>query len=200
MQNLSAPPRQFRGPWSPVDLLLGRLERVRRSGDGWTSRCPGPNHSRGDKNPSLSIGEGHDERVLLHCFAGCSVEEVTSAIGLELADLFPPREIDNSPPVRRHRRPEPEPIPLGPARNLMRTPEFSFTWEAAKLLALFEPRSARGEVLRSWDYLADRCDIGLLLRTAYMIRGVATLRYCDAQSVSGAISDAVKRLLEEVHR
>jgi hypothetical protein len=31
--------------------------------------------------------------VLLHCFAGCSVHEVVSAVGLDLSDLFPPREI-----------------------------------------------------------------------------------------------------------
>ena len=30
--------------------------------------------------------------ILLHCFAGCGAAEVISAIGLEFADLFPPRE------------------------------------------------------------------------------------------------------------
>lgn len=29
--------------------------------------------------------------MLLHCFAGCSIDAVVGAIGLQLADLFPPR-------------------------------------------------------------------------------------------------------------
>ena len=69
----------------PVELVLGRLERVRRSGDGWAARCP----SHEDQHPSLSIGVGDDGRVLLRCFGGCSAEKIVQALGLELSDLFP---------------------------------------------------------------------------------------------------------------
>jgi len=41
----------------------------------------------------LSVREGDDGRVLLHCHAGCPVDEVVAALGLELHDLFPTREI-----------------------------------------------------------------------------------------------------------
>jgi len=41
--------------------------------------------------------------VLLHCFAGCSVTEIVGAIGLELHELFPPR---NTPPGAPKRTPK----------------------------------------------------------------------------------------------
>jgi hypothetical protein len=46
------------------------------SGDGWKARCP----SHADENPSLSISEGKNGRVLLHCHAGCSQSEVIAAL------------------------------------------------------------------------------------------------------------------------
>ncbi|MCC6223447.1 MAG: hypothetical protein IT201_08160 [Thermoleophilia bacterium] len=65
--------------------LLGRLEGVRRSGDGWTARCP----AHEDRHASLSVGEGADGRALVHCHAGCPAESVVRSVGLALADLFP---------------------------------------------------------------------------------------------------------------
>ena len=67
-----------------VEEFLGRLERVKRTGRGWTARCPG--HE--DRHASLSIAEGDDGRVLLKCHAGCAVDDVVSALGLTIADLF----------------------------------------------------------------------------------------------------------------
>jgi CHC2 zinc finger len=45
--------------------VLERFEGVRRSGRGWTARCPAHN----DHRPSLSIAAGREGRILLHCFA-----------------------------------------------------------------------------------------------------------------------------------
>jgi putative DNA primase/helicase len=59
------------------------------AGEGWSARCPGSRHGRGDQSPSLSIGLGEDGRVLFHCHVGCSTEEVLAARGLTVADLFP---------------------------------------------------------------------------------------------------------------
>lgn len=63
--------------------ILARLQRVRRSGDGWIAQCP----AHQDRSPSLSIREG-DRKILLHCFAGCPVEDVCLAIGINIRDLF----------------------------------------------------------------------------------------------------------------
>ena len=77
---------------SPTDKLLGRLDRVKSTGPGsWLASCPTSVHKHGDRSRGLSIREGDDGRVLLHCFAGCGVAEVVGAIGIEMADLYPPR-------------------------------------------------------------------------------------------------------------
>lgn len=70
-----------------VEEFLARFERVKKSGSGWTARCP----AHEDRQASLSIGEGDEGRVLLKCHAGCTTEEIVSAIGLQVRDLFPSR-------------------------------------------------------------------------------------------------------------
>jgi hypothetical protein len=85
---------------SATDLLLSRLGKVKASGPGkWMACCP----AHADRSASLSVRQVDDGRVLVHCFAGCSVEEVVRAVGLDLSDLFPPRTGDDSrlPKVRR---------------------------------------------------------------------------------------------------
>jgi putative DNA primase/helicase len=72
----------------PVERLLERLERVKRSGEGWTALCP----AHEDRNPSLSVKEGEDGRALVHCHAGCSKEDIVTAVGLTIRDLFPTHE------------------------------------------------------------------------------------------------------------
>ena len=67
-----------------IDELLSRLERVRKTGSGWTARCP----SHEDTTASLSIREGDDGRILVNCFAGCMPAEVVAALGLTMRDLF----------------------------------------------------------------------------------------------------------------
>ena len=47
-------------------------------------QCP----SHEDNKASLSVSCGDDERVLLHCFAGCETWEVVKDLGLEWGDLF----------------------------------------------------------------------------------------------------------------
>ena len=68
-----------------VNELLQMLDNVREGGSGWTARCP----SHDDKQNSLSIGTGDDGRILLKCFAGCSIEEIVDALHLDVRDLFP---------------------------------------------------------------------------------------------------------------
>ena len=70
----------------PIEILLSKLEKVSGRHGQYTARCP----SHEDRSPSLSIAEGDDGSVLVHCFAGCDVHQVVSSVGLELSDLFPP--------------------------------------------------------------------------------------------------------------
>lgn len=70
-----------------TQYLLDRLERVKATGTGkWLARCP----AHDDRSPSLAIREG-DDRVLIHCFSGCSVSQVLHSVGLQMVDLFPDR-------------------------------------------------------------------------------------------------------------
>jgi hypothetical protein len=85
-----------------VDELLEYFPDHKKSGTGWTARCSG--HE--DKNPSLTISEGQDGRILLHCHAGCTPDAICSAIGLTLADLFPANgnhQRNGSPPKPKSR-------------------------------------------------------------------------------------------------
>ncbi len=67
-----------------TQTLLDRLDDVRSSGkDRWLARCP----AHQDGSPSLSICDKGD-RVLAHCFAGCDIADVMTAVNLSMTDLF----------------------------------------------------------------------------------------------------------------
>jgi len=77
--------------------IVSRLESCRPAGNGkWMARCP----AHADKGPSLSIRDVGDGRTLLHCFAGCGANDVLTAIGLELSDLYPPSDNHFEPLAR----------------------------------------------------------------------------------------------------
>lgn len=82
-----------------ADAFVARLEKAKTTGRGqWVACCP----AHPDKHPSMTVRELEDGRVLVHCFAGCSVEEILSAVGMTFDDLFPDRAIDNRvAPVRK---------------------------------------------------------------------------------------------------
>jgi hypothetical protein len=82
-----------------IDTLLSRLIKVKRTGNGrYLACCP----AHLDKNPSLTVRETDDGRILVHCFAGCSVEEVLHAVGLEFDSLFPEKLIGHCLHPERH--------------------------------------------------------------------------------------------------
>lgn len=83
-----------------ADSLISRLDGVKHTGIGrWIARCS----AHDDKKPSLAIRELDDGRVLVHCFASCSVEDILAAVGLTFDALYPERAIDHH--VKRERRP-----------------------------------------------------------------------------------------------
>ena len=79
--------------------VLGRLENVTGGYGKWMGCCP----AHDDKSPSLAISET-DDRVLIHCFAGCETEDVLATIGLSLADLFYNKLVGNELTEGKHRR------------------------------------------------------------------------------------------------
>lgn len=69
-----------------LENFLEKLSGVRQGSepDSWVALCPGHD----DKHPSLSIKLTPDETILLKCHAGCTVKQITDALGLKLGDLF----------------------------------------------------------------------------------------------------------------
>ena len=69
---------------------------IKRHNGGYLAFCPSHDDRKGR---SLAIGTGRQGQVLMHCFAGCSIHEITAAIDLNPADLFP-RESQYEPQSR----------------------------------------------------------------------------------------------------
>ncbi len=68
----------------PIDRVLERVRDARAQDVYYKARCP----AHDDREPSLSISEGEDGRVLLKCFAGCEVDAIVAYLGLRMSDLF----------------------------------------------------------------------------------------------------------------
>lgn len=119
---------------SAAERLLARLEAVRRTGEGrWLARCP----AHDDKNPSLSIREADDGRVLLRCWAGCETAAVVGAVGLRMSDLFD-RPLSNAGPI--------------PARSRWdRQDAWTCLWHEALIASIAAADVARGQPLSPED-------------------------------------------------
>ncbi len=70
---------------TPVELLLSRLSGKKKTGKGWSAKCP----AHGDRKASLSVSEGDDGRALVKCHAGCEFEAIVVAAGLTPSDSMP---------------------------------------------------------------------------------------------------------------
>lgn len=68
-----------------IDLFIQSFGRVKRTPNGFTVKCP----AHTDRIPSLAVSEGAQGRILIHCFSGCSTDNILDAMGLKRADLFP---------------------------------------------------------------------------------------------------------------
>jgi len=64
--------------------ILSRLQGVRGSGTQYVARCP----AHDDKKASLAVSE-KDGKLLLYCHAGCTLEEITAAMGIQPSELSP---------------------------------------------------------------------------------------------------------------
>jgi putative DNA primase/helicase len=72
-----------------ADLIIERLEHVRATGKNrWIARCP----AHKDSSPSLVITQPDNERVLIHCHAGCSTGDILDSLGLDWGALMPDKD------------------------------------------------------------------------------------------------------------
>ena len=68
------------------------------AGDGYSCRCP----AHDDNSPSLTITPKHG-KVLLHCHAGCTFDQIVSALGLQESDTFD-EESAATPPSKKQKK------------------------------------------------------------------------------------------------
>ena len=67
-----------------IQEFLSLLDKVKKTGNSqWMACCP----AHGDDTPSLAISEDN-RKILVHCHAGCTPENIASAVGLRVNDLF----------------------------------------------------------------------------------------------------------------
>ncbi len=122
-----------------INNVLQHLSKVKKTSKGFQALCP----AHTDKSPSLSIREGDDGRILLHCHAGCTAEAVVASIGLKLSDLY-------HPATNTTRRPPPAP---GISRSeLHKAASFEKT-----ILYFASCDLSRGKTLNATDIA--RCDL-----------------------------------------
>jgi hypothetical protein len=107
--------------------VLSRLRGIRRSGSGYVAFCPAHDDR---KTRSLSIREGQDGLVLLHCFAGCTYHQIVEALGFTpqaapiptpSTSIRPVRQPDDSGRIEAVRRlwRAAEPLPGTPAQRYL---------------------------------------------------------------------------------
>lgn len=81
-----------------IETILSRVQKVRKSSsNSWMACCP----AHEDKNPSLSIRDLGDGRILLNCLAGCETLDVLGAVGMEWSDVMPEKVAHHVPPVKQ---------------------------------------------------------------------------------------------------
>lgn len=87
-----------------LDNFVSRLSKAKRTGnDSYIACCP----AHADKSPSMTVREVEDGMLLVHCFAGCGIDDIAGAIGFSISDLMPDKQPDE---LRKSRR-----IPFSPS-------------------------------------------------------------------------------------
>ena len=69
-----------------IGSFLNKLQHVKAlEQNQWTADCPCPTHKTPAKHLAISL---EDNKILVHCFGSDTAEDVVTAIGLTLSDLF----------------------------------------------------------------------------------------------------------------
>jgi len=110
-------------------------------------RCPGPGHTHHDRSPSLHVSHASDDgRILLHCHAGCGVEEILRAWGATWADLWPAK----ATPPRGTRAPRPtRPAFIAPEAQEAFTDGLARLDRAAARRAEWAPEGRASDLIRA---------------------------------------------------
>lgn len=80
-----------------IGEILSRFNGVKESGNSqWQCQCP----VHKDKTASLGV-KLKENRVLINCFAGCSIEDILSATDLTFEDIMPDKRGEHHAPMNQ---------------------------------------------------------------------------------------------------
>jgi len=79
---------------NPIDKIIPNLSNVKQRGSKYRANCPCKEHRQ---DPSLSVEELPDGKVIMKCWSGCPTDEVLMSLGLNFNDLF----VDDGQPYKR---------------------------------------------------------------------------------------------------
>lgn len=85
-----------------LSSVLSKLDDhgLKKAGGSWTARCP----AHADSTASLSVSEGSEQPVVVHCHAGCQPEDILHAVGLSWAEVCAERPLNGN--GNGHSKPE----------------------------------------------------------------------------------------------
>lgn len=179
-------------PSPETENFLGLLDGVRKAGSGWIARCPCRND---DSNPSLSVGQGADGRVLVTCHRGmsCNVDDICQSVGISVSDLMPKKDEYDRPfkqetrqlPAAKNRETKDLSEKISrPPKKLTLTTTYEYTDENGRLLfqklryideegkKSFSQRKPDGN--GGWEY-----SLGDIPKVLYNLPGVISARAFD---------------------
>lgn len=87
----------------PLEKLLSLLNNVQTAGaNSWKAYCPIHEDDGRPHDPSLSVSEAQDGKVLIHCFVcNATGPQVCSKLGLSIRELFPAYGVSDRDRKRR---------------------------------------------------------------------------------------------------
>ncbi|MBK9952909.1 MAG: hypothetical protein IPP10_15785 [Candidatus Competibacteraceae bacterium] len=71
--------------------------KPKQSGDGWKAYCPIHEADGKPHTPSLTLGQGHTQPVVVHCQRGCDGLEILKALGVNGAAHLLQRPVATHP-------------------------------------------------------------------------------------------------------
>jgi 5S rRNA maturation endonuclease (ribonuclease M5) len=154
--------------------IARRLE-AKRTPTGWLAKCP----AHEDSNPSLSIGQNEDGKLLLHCHAGCSYEQVAKALGVSTKNTAAPKTFKRRKRVQQAEDPKPaeKPVALPQVEEINQQHAALVSNEAALAKLLNDRRWSREDINQlkiGWNgkryVLPIYCD-GKLVNVRYYLPG-----------------------------
>jgi hypothetical protein len=84
---------------SPIENLLSRVDSLKkgRKAGQYFAFCT---HQVNRKERKLSITERTDGSLLLKCWGGCDFYEILKNLGIQVHELYPPRNLSGKEPKR----------------------------------------------------------------------------------------------------